>query len=117
MKDNYSFENTPYMLYKKGIDPVEKLEKGLEFKKEISNFMISSAIKQGGFKVVEDNELKFKISNAAAEVLKQKLSLIMSRDKFAYYEDENIHIFDALNNGILSPRLISVDVLVNGLSK
>ena len=65
MKDNYSFENTPYMLYKKGIDPVEKLEKGLEFKKEISNFMISSAIKQGGFKVVEDNELKLRSDRPA----------------------------------------------------
>ncbi len=33
------------------------------------------------------HELKFKISNAAAEVLKQKLSLILDKDKFAYYKD------------------------------
>ena len=32
-------------------------------------------------------ELKFKISDAAAEVLKQKLSLILDKDKFAYYKD------------------------------
>ncbi len=33
------------------------------------------------------HELKFKISNSAAEVLKQKLSLIMGFDKNAYFED------------------------------
>ncbi len=33
------------------------------------------------------HELKFKISNAAAEVLKQKLSLIMKKDKNAYFKD------------------------------
>ncbi len=33
------------------------------------------------------HELKFKISNSAAEVLKQKLSLILDKDKFAYYKD------------------------------
>lgn len=33
------------------------------------------------------HELKFKISNNAAEVLKQKLSLILGKDKNAYYED------------------------------
>ena len=33
------------------------------------------------------HELKFKISNSAAEVLKQKLSLIMGVDSNAYYED------------------------------
>ena len=33
------------------------------------------------------HELKFEISNAAAEVLKQKLSLILDKDKFAYYKD------------------------------
>ena len=33
------------------------------------------------------HELKFKISNSAAEVLKQKLSLILDVDKFAYYKD------------------------------
>lgn len=33
------------------------------------------------------NELKFKISKSAAEVLKQKLSLILNKDKFAYYKD------------------------------
>ena len=48
------------------------------------------------------HELKFKISNAAAEVLKQKLSLIMNKDKFAYYEDGSYMIkslyFDDLNS-------------------
>lgn len=33
------------------------------------------------------HELKFKISNSAAEVLKQKLSLILGKDKNAYYDD------------------------------
>ena len=33
------------------------------------------------------HELKFKISNSAAEVLKQKSSLILGKDKNAYYED------------------------------
>lgn len=33
------------------------------------------------------HELKFKISNSAAEILKQKLSLIMDKDKFAKYKD------------------------------
>lgn len=33
------------------------------------------------------HELKFKISNSAAEVLKQKLSLILDKDKYAYYSD------------------------------
>lgn len=33
------------------------------------------------------HELKFKISKSAAEVLKQKLSLILEKDKFAYYKD------------------------------
>ena len=33
------------------------------------------------------HELKFKISNSAAEVLKQKLYLILGKDKNAYYED------------------------------
>ena len=33
------------------------------------------------------HELKFKISNSAAEVLKQKLSLILGKDKNAFYED------------------------------
>lgn len=33
------------------------------------------------------HELKFKISNSAAEVLKQKLSLILNKDKNAFYED------------------------------
>lgn len=33
------------------------------------------------------HELKFKISNNAAEILKQKLSLILSKDKFSYYDD------------------------------
>ena len=33
------------------------------------------------------HELKFKISNSAAEILKQKLSLILGKDKNAYFED------------------------------
>lgn len=33
------------------------------------------------------HELKFKISNSAAEILKQKLSLILGKDKNAYYSD------------------------------
>lgn len=33
------------------------------------------------------HELKFKISNSAAEILKQKLSLILDKDKNAYYDD------------------------------
>ena len=33
------------------------------------------------------HELKFKISNNAAEILKQKLSLILGKDKNAYYSD------------------------------
>ena len=33
------------------------------------------------------HELKFKISNSAAEILKQKLSLILKKDKNAYYSD------------------------------
>ena len=33
------------------------------------------------------HELKFKISNSAAEILKQKLSLILGKDKNAYYKD------------------------------
>lgn len=33
------------------------------------------------------HELKFKISNSSAEVLKQKLSLILNKDKFSYYDD------------------------------
>ncbi len=48
------------------------------------------------------HELKFKISNAAAEVLKQKLSLIMGFDSNAYYEDGSYLIkslyFDDLNS-------------------
>ena len=31
------------------------------------------------------HELKFKISRSAAEVLKQKLSLILNKDKYGYY--------------------------------
>ena len=33
------------------------------------------------------HELKFKISNSAAEILKQKLSLILDKDNNAYYSD------------------------------
>ena len=38
------------------------------------------------------HELKYKISNSAAEVLKHKLSLIMSKDKNAYYSDGSYDI-------------------------
>ena len=48
------------------------------------------------------HELKFKISNSAAEVLKQKLSLILGKDKNAYYEDGSYLIkslyFDNINS-------------------
>lgn len=48
------------------------------------------------------NELKFKISTSAAEVLKQKLSLILGKDKNAYYEDGSYLIkslyFDNINS-------------------
>ena len=48
------------------------------------------------------HELKYKISNAAAEVLKQKLALIMETDSNAYYEDGSYLIkslyFDDLNS-------------------
>ena len=48
------------------------------------------------------HELKFKISNSAAEVLKQKLSLILDKDNNAYYEDGSYLIkslyFDDLNS-------------------
>ena len=48
------------------------------------------------------HELKFKISESAAEVLKQKLSLIMSTDDYAYYSDGSYLIkslyFDDLNS-------------------
>ena len=47
------------------------------------------------------HELKYKISNAAAEVLKQKLALIMETDSNAFYEDGSYLIkslyFDDLN--------------------
>ena len=38
-------------------------------------------------KVKYRHELKFKISRSAAEVLKQKLSLILNKDKYGYYKD------------------------------
>ena len=48
------------------------------------------------------HELKYKISNAAAEVLKQKLALIMETDSNAYFEDGSYLIkslyFDDLNS-------------------
>ena len=48
------------------------------------------------------HELKFKISNSAAEVLKQKLSLIMGKDKNAYFKDGSYLIkslyFDNINS-------------------
>jgi len=48
------------------------------------------------------HELKFKISESAAEVLKQKLSLIMSKDDNAYFSDGSYLIkslyFDDLNS-------------------
>lgn len=60
MNNNYSFEKTPYVLSNQGIDPIKKLESGVKLKSKISNIMISSAIKQGGYKVVQDNPLKLK---------------------------------------------------------
>ncbi len=48
------------------------------------------------------HELKFKISNSAAEVLKQKLSLILDKDKYAIYKDGSYLIkslyFDDINS-------------------
>ena len=48
------------------------------------------------------HELKFKISNSAAEVLKQKLSLVMGFDSNAYYDDGSYLIkslyFDDINS-------------------
>ena len=48
------------------------------------------------------HELKFKISNSAAEVLKQKLSLVMDVDSNAYYDDGSYLIkslyFDDINS-------------------
>ena len=48
------------------------------------------------------HELKFKISNAAAEILKQKLSLILDKDKNAIYSDGSYIIkslyFDDINS-------------------
>ena len=48
------------------------------------------------------HELKFKISNSAAEVLKQKLSLVMNVDSNAYYDDGSYLIkslyFDDINS-------------------
>lgn len=48
------------------------------------------------------HELKFKISNSAAEVLKHKLSLILEKDKNAYYKDGSYKIkslyFDDLDS-------------------
>ena len=65
MTNNYSFEKTPYMLYSEGIDPIKKLESGIKLKSKISNLMISSAIKQGGYKVIKDNELIIKSDRPA----------------------------------------------------
>ena len=48
------------------------------------------------------HELKFKISESAAEVLKQKLSLIMGTDNNGYFDDGSYLIkslyFDDLNS-------------------
>lgn len=48
------------------------------------------------------HELKFKISNNAAEVLKHKLSLILDKDKNGYYKDGSYKIkslyFDDINS-------------------
>lgn len=58
--DMEEFEKTPYMLYKDGIDPVKKLESNIGLKTKISDLMISTAIKQGGYKVIRDNEIEEK---------------------------------------------------------
>ena len=60
MNNNYSFEKTPHVLSNQGIDPIKKLESWAKLKSKISNIMISSAIKQGGYKVVQDNSVKLK---------------------------------------------------------
>ncbi len=58
------------------------------------------------------HELKFKISNASAEILKQKLSLIMSKDKYGYFEDGSYLIkslyFDDLESSSYYEKLDGV---------
>ena len=55
------------------------------------------------------HELKFKISNSAAEVLKQKLSLILDKDSNAYFEDGSYLIkslyFDDLDSSSYYEKL------------
>ena len=58
------------------------------------------------------HELKFKISNSAAEVLKQKLSLILDKDSNAYFEDGSYLIkslyFDDLDSSSYYEKLDGV---------
>ena len=58
------------------------------------------------------NEIKFKISNAAAEVLKQKLSLIMTKDSNGYFKDGSYIIkslyFDDLDSNSYYEKLDGV---------
>ena len=58
------------------------------------------------------HELKFKISNSAAEVLKQKLSLILKKDKNAYYSDGSYLIkslyFDDLDSSSYYEKMYGV---------
>ena len=58
------------------------------------------------------HELKFKISNSAAEVLKQKLSLILKKDKNAYYSDGSYLIkslyFDDLDSSSYCEKMDGV---------
>ena len=58
------------------------------------------------------HELKFKISNSAAEVLKQKLSLIMGFDSNAYYDDGSYLIkslyFDNLDSKYYNEKMDGV---------
>lgn len=61
--NNYSFEKTPYGMYSKGKSKEsveEMITKNIPLKSKISNILIYSAIKQGGYKVVEDNKMVLK---------------------------------------------------------
>ena len=60
---NYSFEKTPYEMYCEGksIDLIdERISGNIPIKSKISSLLIYSAIKQGGYKVVEDNKMILK---------------------------------------------------------
>ena len=59
------------------------------------------------------HELKFRISDASAEVLKQKLSLILSKDKNAYYEDGSYLIKSLYFDDRDSTRLVELAELEN----